>query len=606
MAKKKPTSQQENPTKKQEHTGINRAMEDDAALENLKSLNVMLVKQTSELRQQVSSLKKSNESLESELIRSNSEKETMSSEIGHYDERMIELEVERIVASSFALELRGVIESERDEFKRGKVDTEGKLEGLEREMQHILRERDEKESAARSQIETQMLELNAMSERLIDVEKREKLLSSKFEELKAEYASAMVEKEEMGRKIDSAMRDRDSLQKNLIEYNNEIQEIKMEIVRICKEKEEVKQERDAGVMKRSELENIVCGLNVTVSSLQNEEEKLLVYVTDLENKCSEGAEKEREMQRHLDELVKEKNELEMSFQRLIDEKELVNNDLDGALKKLDEYQRKLEGMADENSMISVDNAYKESEINELQKQIVGLRNVVSGFEKSCSDQQDKIKNLVSELDSCKADFERVKLEKNEAIEELDEEKQNCVSLKQKIMEMEKNIEVNVKLIEEMKEEIVNMTNKKEELESHRDLLKKEIASRVKELADARTESYAFKGKAELGEAKSQLVLNALRSTAEIVNSKDDNNVPVGIHMDDEQMKGEIEPYMVELEGIKSAFRIKKNKVEDMKRQLEFLENSVAAAQKNKSLLTFVSSATSLFAAISLAYLARRH
>lgn len=68
----------------------------------------------------------------------------------------------------------------------------------------------------------------------------------------------------------------------------------------------------------------------------------------------------------------------------------------------------------------------------------------------------------------------------------------------------------------------------------------------------------------------------------------------------------MKPYVAELEAIKNAFKNREIKVEDMTKQLEHLQNSVAEARKGKNFLTLVSSATAILAAAvaSVAYVAR--
>ncbi|XP_035544641.1 uncharacterized protein LOC118348023 [Juglans regia] len=67
---------------------------------------------------------------------------------------------------------------------------------------------------------------------------------------------------------------------------------------------------------------------------------------------------------------------------------------------------------------------------------------------------------------------------------------------------------------------------------------------------------------------------------------------------------EIQPYARELDAIKTAFKSKEKMVEDMKKQLGFLQNSIVEAHKQKSFWTLVSSATTIFVAAFVAYVAR--
>jgi CII-binding regulator of phage lambda lysogenization HflD len=95
----------------------------------------------------------------------------------------------------------------------------------------------------------------------------------------------------------------------------------------------------------------------------------------------------------------------------------------------------------------------------------------------------------------------------------------------------------------------------------------------------------------------------LKNTAALL--CESNNVKEDMIVTEKMLNGEIEPYASKLEVIKTAFSNKQTVVEEMKQQLEFLQNSVAKADKKNSLLSLLSSATAVVAAaVSLAYVAR--
>lgn len=64
---------------------------------------------------------------------------------------------------------------------------------------------------------------------------------------------------------------------------------------------------------------------------------------------------------------------------------------------------------------------------------------------------------------------------------------------------------------------------------------------------------------------------------------------------------ELKPYEAELISIKSAFESREHKVAEMERQVECMKNSVREANKQKTFWTLFSSATTIFAAASVAY-----
>ncbi|XP_027109483.1 major antigen [Coffea eugenioides] len=639
MAKKKLTHNSEKETQKTHHEEsaafANIAAMDDASekLESLKSLNARLLKETVERRREVEALVQSKGSLESELTRSNSEKERLRSELTRLSEGVVELDVERSVVFAFvAQQAEEVIERERDEIER-------KMKGFEREMGEILREKSEIEKvtgekereiellnekinelvvkidnersfsngvcverdAMRAILDAQIKEGSELGGKLIEAEKREKLVQEEAEKLRGEYDKLVRAKREKEKQIEGVMRDKELVEKSLIEVNKAIEKMKKEIEGVVKEKEGIEEERKVEMRKRSELQEVVNGLNETVGTMQKEEERLRVCVAELEKRCIEGEDKEREMESEIDELVKEKSEREKRLLGLIEENGVVEKDLDDALKQLDELKQKMEQIVNENREIAGAKIRKEKEILELEKHVTELRDAVSGMEGSCRVQKEKIYSLESEVGNYKDSLKRVLVERDEARMELLDERENGISLKQKIVAMEKNVEETVELVEILKAENGYVKAEKENLESCCIRLKKDIASAENELTVARKELDATKAELEVADAKSEQVLKVLRRTVELVCPNGEMNIT-----GDKEMNGEIEPYVAELVAIKHAFKSREDKVEDMKRQVEILENSVAEAHKKKSFWTIMSSATTVFAAILLAYVTRGH
>ncbi|CAN7107801.1 unnamed protein product [Brassica rapa subsp. narinosa] len=78
------------------------------------------------------------------------------------------------------------------------------------------------------------------------------------------------------------------------------------------------------------------------------------------------------------------------------------------------------------------------------------------------------------------------------------------------------------------------------------------------------------------------------------------------HSDSEQQKQEngAESYALELESIEQAFRNKESIIEEMKKEAETMKQSTEEAHKKKSFWTVVSSVTTIFAAASFAYASR--
>ncbi|KAI3468963.1 hypothetical protein Pfo_025626 [Paulownia fortunei] len=631
MAKKKVSrSHQEKPLPKQEdfvkaHQEVTPSMDSDASekLQSLKSLNQMLLKEAFERRQQVESLVQSKGSLEMELTQSNSEREALKSELTRLGERAVRLELERSVVAVFVAaqvglkrevierkmkglememkELKRVIDEKEREIGRlnGKLsETEVSL-GNEREVsRRVCVERDE----VRDKLDQQLEEGKGLRANLIEFEERKRAIEREIGELRVAYDAVVREKEEREMRIELITREKDSIERSLVESNKLIDEMKEELHGVVREKEGVEKEKNVEMVKSQELENAVNGLNEMVVNLQKEEVKLHAIVAELEKKCFEGEERQKQMGREIDQLVEERKLSEKRIDGLADEKTAIEKDFSEALNQLAEQKHKIEEMVNENIVILEAKVRLDSEVGALQNQVDELKAVVLRLEESSRVEVEKIKSLESEVGDYRCKLEQVKIERDEMENCLDEEKQNAVRLKEKIEELENKILESLKASGKVKAENAAISAEKVELESQCEMLKKEIISLENTITEARNELDSMNGKVELADANSHLVLNMLKDTAAFC-SKDESDVGVGDLLRNGE---ETKAYVMELEMIKNAFKSKATKVENMKRQLEFLQISVEDAHKKKSFWTVLSSATTLLAAVSLAYVARGH
>ncbi|KAL2237970.1 UNVERIFIED_CONTAM: hypothetical protein Sindi_0988700 [Sesamum indicum] len=632
MAKKKMShSHQDKPVQKQEdivkaHQEAAPAVDSEASgqLENLKTLNQYLLKQAVEYRQQMESLLQSNGSLEMELARSNSERDALKSDLGELGERATMLELERSVVVAFVAAQVGlkreVIEQEMKgsamkvrELKRVIDEKEGeigRLNGRLRKIEGALG--DEKEVSRRvcmerdelkAKLDLQIEEGKGLGPKLIELAERKVELEREIGELQVAYNGVFREKEEKEMRIEAIMREKSSVERSLAESNKLIEEVKEELRGVLVGIEEAK---NVEMVKRQELENAVRGLNEMVINLQKEEEKLRVNVAELEKKCVEGDERQKEMVREIDQLVEERKATEKNIQGLIDEKTMVEKDFKEALQQLAERKHKIEEMLNEKIIVLESKDRLETEVGELQNQVAELKAVVLKLEESNSVEAEKIKSLESEVGDYRCKLEQVKVERDEMGICLDKEKHNVVQLNEKIGELENKIEESLTAVAEMKADNAAIFAEKVELENQCELLKKKITSLEDTITEAQNEFDSMKGKFELAGANSELVLNMLKGTAGFC-SRDETDVGEGDLLSGNQINGEeTKPYVIELEAIKNAFKRKETKVENMKRQLQLLQTSMEEAHKKKSLWTLLSSATTLLAAISLAYAARAH
>ncbi|CAK9179074.1 unnamed protein product [Ilex paraguariensis] len=651
MAKKKVTNP-EKPPQNQEQQEIHQTltMEDASEkLESLKFLNSMLLKETVERRQQVDSLMQSKGSLESELIRANSEKEVLQSELTRLNETTVQLELERNLVFVFvAMQVTQhaeVVERERDGFCREKVEIKRKMGNLEREMKEVLIEKSEIEKEkiekefeigelkknlnelevqlanerdflsrvcqdkdeTRATLDLQIEETNGLRVKLIETEKKEKEILEELKKLNVEYTGVVEEKDDRELQIKSMMRDKDLMERSLEESYRATEEMKTEIEEIFKAKEVVEEERNVEMRKRNELENELSVLKEWVLSLKKEEDRLHANLSESEKRCVEGVENQKQMKIEMNMMVEEKKETEKRCESLIEEKSLVMKDLNEALKQLDEKKKKMDKTVLDKIVIEEAKLGMESDIVGLQKQVAELRGTISSLEELSKDQMEKIKQLECEVIDHRDVIDRVTMERDEARKDFDEEKVNGVNLRAKCLEMEKSTEETKKLAGGMEAENCKLIGEKKELESHCTMLMKEIASVEETLAEARKEFDDMRAKVKLSDLNSELVLNMLRKTVALVSSNDERGViEDSVLVNGQKAKEETEPHVRELEAIKDAFKGRENKVEDMRRELEFLQNSVAKARKKNGFWALLSSATTIFAAVSVAYVARGH
>lgn len=630
MAKKKVShAHNEKPSQKQEDSVKSHSMEspppsiDSEKLESLKSLNQMLLKEAVERRQQVDSLLQSKGSLEMELTRSNSEKEALGSELAQLVERAAELEVERKVESVFVAVQAGV---KGEEFNL-------KLKGLEMEMREAKREvevreseilklnltlseiegelGDEREASRRIRVErddfgdklNRQIEENAgLRANLTELGDKLKGIEHEIEESRTAYNAVVREREDMEMKIKLLMREKDLSERALMDSNVLVKNMREEISMIIRKKEDVEKEKNGEKVKRHELENAVSELNGIVVKLQKEEAKLQKIVSELDKKCVEGEVKLREMGKEVDRLVEEMKLSEKRIHGLVYEKGVTEKDLGEALKSLDERKRKIEGLASEKHVILNAKDRAEGEVVKMQNHVDELKAAVLQLEDLNKADAEKIRSLESEVGDYKSKLEKVYAERDGIVRSLGEEKKNALKLKEKIEELEKKMVDSHKATEEVKAEKAAILNEKVDLERRHGMLEEEIASLQDTMVKSRAEIDSMKSKVELADANSELVLNMLKGTSAFCSKEECDGEDENLRVNGEVLK----MHVMEMEVIKNAFKSKAAKVEEMKREMEQLYSCVVDEQKKKSFWTALSSATTVLAAVSIAYVARGH
>ncbi|KAH7571996.1 hypothetical protein JRO89_XS04G0182700 [Xanthoceras sorbifolium] len=617
MAKKKATQkansigQENNPPqdqnqKKQNHTqektltlSRQSTLEDASEMvQNLKDLNSMLLKETLERRQQIETLVHSKADLEAELTGESDKNVCLEIEEGLF-RFLVRTQMGEMGVGFY----REKCESEY-QIRVLKSEVSGLMENLESERERLsqaCRERD----LIKSDLDCQVKEANGFKARLFEMETKERVFEDEVSMLKNENELLVKEKNERDRDVESVREEKGLVERRLVETLKEINYLKGEIEGIVKQKKEIEMETSEQKVKINELDKEVVKLNEIVLNLQKEEKFLREKVLELEKSYGEAVDNGEEMASVIDVLRGEKNEKQRSIEKLMEQKEEVSRTLETAMVEVNEKEGQIKKLLREKNEIEVRKVSQESEIVLLHKEINDLRVAVFELKRSCLDQEEKSKQLVNEVTSYKNALDRVKLERDDIRKGLDEEKKNGLGLKLKISEMEKKIKKKVEELSKIRIERDNLVEEMKKMEDHMELLMKEKESVQKNLSEAQQGVDDMRAKMESFGINSDRALSMLKSTAALVcQSEDEVHGMPDVVVNEKKLDDVADPYAAQLEVIKNAFGNKEKLVEDMKKKVEFMQNSVAEAEKKKSFWTIVSSATTLFAAASVAYVAR--
>ncbi|KAK7391961.1 hypothetical protein VNO78_20386 [Psophocarpus tetragonolobus] len=324
------------------------------------------------------------------------------------------------------------------------------------------------------------------------------------------------------------------------------------------------------------LETELHQLNV---SFRKQEQVTTAKVLQLEGNLAVSLQKEDYLTLEISGLVKEKKEMERSLDILTEEKDSVCKSLNVLRKALEDKQHELDELVRERGV-----------------SLAILENGLSELKLSCGMFEEENKQLHSQVKRYKNAFDVVVLEKE--------------SVKKKVEELELLVIDTRKVAEKSDAELGKVRSEREKLVKKENLLEERVSVLKKEndalqsmVEEARRESEDLSARVQVWCSNSHKALTLLKTTAAALvcqqRERDEEVVSNENHVEEE-----IQPYAQELEAIKKAFKSKDEMVDDMKQQLVTLNKSVAEAHKSKSLLTVISSATTIFAAVLAAYFAR--
>lgn len=582
MAKKKLTHQSK---VQEEEEEAPQPQNDVDKLQNLKNLNSLLLKETSERRQQVQSLIDANHSLESSLNSSAMQNQLLHSHLSNAADDNVVSELQNAVAFVF-------LKSQVTEFGFLFASLLAEKNDTERVVSDLTVEVDELKSILedeRVRFSRASEERDKMKEKLLEAEKRERKLLEEVEKL-------MEEGFQKEREIREVMGERDFAVRNMRESAMVIEELK-------EEKNEILKVNDAQKVKIESMEYELTRVNEDLCDLQKQEGFMRGKILELEERVGLGLEKEEGMMLEIRDLIKQKEEVEVSVEMLKRKRDNVQKVLDVVQKELEDEKHEIDETIRAKNEIEEVKVSREAEIVELRREIVRLRDVVSELNESCRGFEVINRDLLLEVEGYRKSVDEVTVERDNIRKGFDEEKNKVKSLTLQVSGMEDKIEEMVGEMGLMRGERQKLLGKIETTESCVEVLMNEKDALQRNLLEVQRESDNMRAKVEFSSINSNRILEMLKSTAaELVCRFKEGAEEVGSN--EQKPAEEIRLYAEQLHAIKDAFRSKDKMVADMKQQSEVLQNSVAQAHKMKSFWTVLSSATSILAAALAAYVAK--
>ncbi|KAA3468662.1 myosin heavy chain, non-muscle [Gossypium australe] len=594
-------------------------------LQNLKSLNSLLVKEAFESRQQIDSLVQAKEALEVELI----ERKKLEAE---ESEKNVSFELQNGLVSVYMVNQMKELGVERETvigaLKNKVSGLMGSLEKERKMLSLVCEERD----LVRNDFELQVNEGKLMKEKLTEMEGNERKHVEEIGKLKVEYDRLVWEKKELEKVKSSMVKDRNLLEKNMKDMAGEVEHLRRENEKVVREKKEIEIEKNEQRVKIDEMEKEMREMSEVILSLRKEDGVLRSKIFELEKNCGEAMDREAERAIEIGALVEEKRAKERSIERLMEEKDFMSRSLEAIMVESEDRQRRIEKLLEESDAnrrvlemnekelrdmhkkikkllgdkteIEKAKIHGENENIKLHNEVSELRNIVHRLQEECLDHQKKKDELVPEVSRFKALVDQVTVERDNALKGFDKEKHNGVNLRSKVSEMENMLKKTEEELARKRTEWQNLIEETKEMGCHIGSLAEDKDRLHLELLETKRSFNDLRAKMESTTINYERALTLLKNTASLLCQSKDEKSPEEAAIAEQKLEDEIELYAMELEAIKKAFKNKESVAQDLKQKVELMEKSMVEAQKKKSFWTLVSSATTLLAAITVAYAAR--
>ncbi|KAK9116341.1 hypothetical protein Sjap_015288 [Stephania japonica] len=449
---------------------------------NLKSLNVLLVKETCKRRKQIDVMAK--ERAEAEAARFLGEKrvaeeaatkaeeersmamvflveevEQLRERVSRVEEEkgrevgLMRIEIEGLRRNVRDLEMAhetadGAIRRSREEELRLKGEMEGVVKekreqdleicelkkavdllsidlGRERKgFEVVTRERDE----IRKCVDVEKEELRGLRARLHEQGQRNEVVEEELGRVHAEMRGLVEERKEREIAFESLRTEKLLLECKLVESSSSIEDLRGDIVEVEREKGEIEAEKAKQELGIVESQGEVVQLQATLSALKEKENGLCSKIYELRKSNAEALEKQELLRLDFGILVEEKREAEKNVKLLLDEKDLITRSLVSALLQLEEQKRREDGIVHEKAEIEQKSTKQEFELLELSR----LQDSVSALEDLCKSHAEEGLNLVGpKLDAIKKTFMSKDEKEEELMKELEVMKNSLKEVHQK-------------------------------------------------------------------------------------------------------------------------------------------------------------------------------
>ncbi|CAJ1976184.1 unnamed protein product [Sphenostylis stenocarpa] len=530
-------------------------------IENLKNLNAVLLKETTQCRHQI-------QYLQSELHRS----------AVTYDDNLAAFHIENAVTSLFVdcqvQEMNLCFHTLLGE-KDGEVDAlKCQLSGLALRLQ--------KETTALAKERDSLAYKRKLFEESAD---REGKLREEMEKIRSD-SEEMLSQQQID--IEELKMERDSALKSSRESLAAVEILKEKIEAVTREKNEYVKVSQNQEQKIGRLEE---ELTVVNESWKKQEQCMRVQFIHVDERLGVATQKMEEMAKEISTLLAEKKEIEKSVA-------MLNEDIAGARKSLNVIRNELEDKQREvDEAVRVKGEIEEVKVN-LEGEIVELREKISELMESYQKFEEENKELLSQVKSYRIAVEDEIVEKENMKKVFYEEKKKVEKLELLIAKSQEEVVKRDADLVKVRSERERLVENEKKMEGHVGDLRNENEALKSKLLEARKEVKELSAKVEVWCNNSNRALTLLKNAAALVSQQKERGEEVVSNVE------EMEVGVEEVEKIKKAFKSKEEMLDEMKQKVVSLNKSVAEAHKSKNIWTVISSATTIFAAALAAYVAR--